>query len=372
MRRIRWLPLCIAAVIVTAACAPSTQMAPAPKSSSLTCPRGQDAPTFSPSSTSSRNLELVNLKGSRKYVVRDLTDILNVSNVSTLDDKGSGWRFASSSELSYFDDQGIVRMPFGGAPKTAVACAHVWALAWSPDATSAAYVTSTDGAGNSELHIVSGGQNRLVETMTGNPLTDCNGYDCAERISVDLSYSPDGASVSYVQSWGGPVFRLWKADGTQAKSLDGTGKGPGQATFPSMSVWSGTRLYWRDDKGIEVWQNGQQTLLLPGVAWIHPHASPGAALITYMTRDPSTGQPDVYVFDTNTGKITQIAKFRSEPRFLNSHLIWYREERPCVPADTLPCPDAKMIPSGKTDIYDLQDKTEIESLVQAVFDVWPH
>lgn len=359
-------------VLALVACSQTPSKSQPSGSSSLSCPQPQHAPSFLPSPASSRNLELVNLKGSPKYVVRDITDILNVTTVSTLDNAGSGWRFASSSELSYFDDQRIVRMPLRGSPKTAVACSPLWALAWSPDGTAAAYVTSTDSAGNSELHIVSGGQNRLVESMSGNPVTDCIGFDCAERLSVDLSYSPDGAFVSYVQNWGGPVFRLWKADGTQVKSMDGTGKVPGQAAFPRMSAWSGSSLYWRDDRGVEVWHDGQQTLLLPGLAWISPHASPGAALITYMTRDPTTGEPDVSVLDTSTSKTTQIARFRSEPRFLNSHLIWYRDERPCVPADTSPCPDAKLIPSGKTDIYDLQDKTEIESVVQAVFDVWPH
>ena len=69
----------------------------------------------------------------------------------------------------------------------------------------------------------------------------------------------------------------------------------------------------------------------------------------------------------------EIVKSRSGPRFLNSHLIWYVEERPCVSGDSYPCgPESTTIETGKTYIYDLQDNTETESVIAAVFDVWPH
>lgn len=361
----------LAAGVLAGACSQTSATKPPTASSAITCPQAQRAPTFAPAIPTSRSLELVRLKGSDAYVVRDLTDILNVSTVATLPNAGSAWRFASPAELSYFDGSTIVRMPLAGSPRTGVACTHAFALAWNPNGTAAAYVTGADAAGKSELHLIGQGQNRLADSMSGNPLTDCVAFDCAERISVDLSYSPDGAYISYVQSWGGPVFRLWTADGRLVKSIDGPSRGATQSTLPGMAVWSQGFLFWRDASGVERWYNGRVDLIMPGVAWITPRASPGASLVVYATRDGARVS-HVWLLNAATGEVRKLADWRSRPAFLNSHLIWYQEERPCVAADAAPCPASVAIPSGRTYIYDLQDGTESESVVQGVFDVWPH
>jgi hypothetical protein len=76
--------------------------------------------------------------------------------------------------------------------------------------------------------------------------------------------------------------------------------------------------------------------------------------------------------DTTSGKARELKSSRSEPAFLNAHLIWYREERPCRSGDGWPCGVESTVASGKTFIYDLQDNTETESVIDYVFDVWPH
>jgi hypothetical protein len=196
------------------------------------------------------------------------------------------------------------------------------------------------------------------------PTHGCPYRDCADQADIRLLIAPNGAYVSFVQNYRGPALHIWSPDGKQLKSID--------TENATMSVWSGNTLYFRDDSGVEIWRNGAQSLLLAGVAWIRPKASPAGGQIVYATRDGS-GAAHVAVLDTFSGKTREIAKWRSEPAFLSSHLIWYQEERPCVPADLPPCGgNVKTIETGTTYIYDLQDGTETESRITAVYDVWPH
>lgn len=97
----------------------------------------------------------------------------------------------------------------------------------------------------------------------------------------------------------------------------------------------------------------------------------GGGQVVYAVKDQS-GKPNVFILDTRSGSTRIVAKMRSEPTFLNTHLVWYKEERPCVSGDTYPCGGVATIETGKTYIYDLQDNTETESKIAAVFDVWPH
>jgi hypothetical protein len=300
--------------------------------------------------------------------VRDITVIVDPVTVSRLDRVGNFAQFVSANDLSAADEKSVVRMPLAGSPRTVVACASAFALGWSSDGTAAAYVTRADNSGGSELHLVTGGQNRVLSSLTGNVITGCESGPCLENVFVRLSFSPGGNYISYVQTWGGPVFRLWSSDGRLVKSIDSP---QGQsATTPSMAVWSGKALYWRDAKGVEMWRVDAEALVLPDVAWIAPSASPGGGLIAYTARD--AGLPTVYILDTASGQSRVLVKSRSGATFLNSHLIWYREERGCVAGDVYPCGDRPTIPSGKTYIYDLDDKTETESIIAAVYDVWPH
>jgi Tol biopolymer transport system component len=317
---------------------------------------------------STRNLALVSFRGTQQLAVRDITVIVDPVTVSRLDRVGNFAQFVSANDLSAADEKTIVRMPLSGSPRNVVACASAFAVAWNPDGTAAAYITQTDSSGGSELHLVTGGSNRVLSSLSGNVITGCESAACTEKVFVRLSFSPSGNYISYVQTWGGPVFRLWASDGRLIKSIDSPQAM--SATTPSMAVWSGNALYWRDAKGVEMWRLDNETLVLPDVAWIAPSASPGGKQIVYTARD--AGLPTVYILDTASGQSRVLVKSRSGATFLNSHLIWYREERGCVAGDVYPCGDRPTIPSGKTYIYDLDDKTETESIIAAVYDVWPH
>jgi hypothetical protein len=332
------------------------------------CSAVRPAPQFRTSAPSNRNLEIVWLKASQKFVVRDITDILRPTTVNTFENLGP-LQFVSASELSTVGGD-LVRMPLSGSPRTTVAspCNGMFGIAWSPDGTGAAYVTDLSNYSASELHLISGGQNRVASSMPRVPITGCVA-PCADIVDLRLLYSPNGAYVSFASYWGPPLIRIWTSDGKLVGSIDADNSGVGSG--PTMSVWSGNSLLFRDNQGIHVWRDGAQSLLLPGVAWIRPKASPAGGQVVYAAKD-QTGKPNVFILDTSSGSVRMVAKVRSEPAFLNSHLIWYKEERPCASGDVYPCGAVATVETGKTYIYDLQDNTETESVIAAVWDVWPH
>jgi hypothetical protein len=312
---------------------------------------------------SNRCLALVTLRGSSSIVVRDITDIAHPTTVSTL---GTIYepQFVNATELSFLTVGAFVHSPLAGYPKTQVAKLNAGAtFAWSPDGQTAAYVTGAPPGGG-QFHLVSGGHDRLVSPMPPFYPAGCETQTGCERLNTRLLYSPNGAYISLVNSWPGPAFRVWSSVGKVLKSMD-TG-------FTTWSVWSGNGLYFRDDKGVEIWRDGAVSLLLPGVAWIRPSSSAGGGQIVYMVRDRS-GTAHIDLLDTTDGRVRELKSSRSYPAFLTSRFIWYEGERPCASGDRYPCgTDGKTIANGKTYIYDLQDGTETESRITGVFDAWPH
>ena len=196
----------------------------------------------------------------------------------------------------------------------------------------------------------------------------CHCGNGSEDYSLDEDFSPDGQSVSLVDSLG-------VGTNLQVRRLDGTLVGAeirGDATFPNSvthGVWSGTDLFYRDSQGVERWHDGTAKSFLPGVAWIHPRASPAGGQIVYAARG-SDGQARISVANTATGQSRQLSsRAATWPIFLTPRYIWYRGERPCGPSDAI-CIKAAF--TGKTYVYDLQTGAEWESIITDVADVWPH
>jgi len=213
-----------------------------------------------------------------------------------------------------------------------------------------------------QLHLVTGGKDRIVSTMPGLPsVFGCESQGCADGWDFHLSYSPDGRFITWAQSVT-DVFRMWTAAGVDVTP---------STQFVNMSVWSGASLYFDDSKDVKVWRNGVVSTFLPGVVWIRPKASPGGGQIVYETRDAS-GVSRTYMVDTTTSRVRQLGGvYRAEPAFLTNRFIWYEGERFCSPNEC-PIGPAAAIPTGHTYIYDLQAGTESESIITSVADVWPH
>jgi hypothetical protein len=190
------------------------------------------------------------------------------------------------------------------------------------------------------------------------------GCSLSNWLDSKLSYSPDGTVISLVvNTFSGSYFRIWSSAGKLLKSSDGQGA--------TMSTWSGQGLYFRDAKGVEVWQHGVVSSFLPGVAWVKPKGSPDGTQIVFTVRD-SSGWGHIRVVDTATKQVRELKSARTDAVFLTSRFIWYEGERACVAADVCGAQPPTHPLNDKTYIYDLETGTETESVITQVYDVWPH
>ena len=354
-----WLRLIAVTALMAAACGSSNT----PATGRATSPSPTNLPS-SPSPTSTRSLAVVTLRGSSAYVVRDLTDINHPKTVSTF---GAGIApiFVNATEISYAVDSNLFRAPLAGSPKTLVTSQGA-AGTWSPDGSAVVYTIYTSPE-KGTVHQRNAGQDQVLGSVPGGGGGGCEsvaGCAIANLLDFRLLYSPDGTHISLVTTgFSGSSFRVWSSSGTLLKSSDAYG--------PTMSVWSGASLYFRDLKGVEVWRDGVVSPLLPGVLWIKPQGSPAGGQIVYTARD-SGGWGHIYVVETTTRQVREIKSHRSNAVFLTSRYIWYQGERACVAADACGATPPWHPGSGKTYIYDLQDGTETESVITSVSDVWPH
>lgn len=329
------------------------------------CSQPQRVPEFSASTASNRNLALVSLGQSDEFVVRDVTNIdhpFTASSLGSLVDYGAV--FVNANELSdAIGDVGLFRMPLDGSARHVVTPCGAKPLAWSPDGTQAAYVAGTADPKVEALHLVTAGLDRVVDSMPAQDFgvgCEASGPGCADNWEISLLFSPDGAFISFMQQLPVSVFRIWTRDGVQVKALDGT--------TATMQVWSGNTLYWRDDKGVEAWRNGIQSLVLPGVQWVRPHASSAGGQIVFEVRDAKDATAHVRLLKVATGSAQEVAASRSEPAFLTARYLWYLGEDPCS------APDPCVGPTKVTAYYirDLQTGTEYLSVIKQIWDVWPH
>ncbi len=321
-------------------------------------------PAFNPCPPpSNRCLAVVGLRGTNPWVVRDVTSITHAKTVSTF--MTSPPEFVSGTELAYAGEGGLFRMPLSGSPQTLVSKSgqSVGLFAWSPTGSTVAYLVHTSSG--AALHLLSAGHDRAVAGSIPNvPATGCESEFCGETWDLRLSYSPDGAYISLVESIANAnAFRLWSSDGRLLISSDSWSR--------SMSIWSGHALYFPGAKGgIDMWRDGITSSFLPGVNWIRPNASSAGGQIVYETKD-AQGWAHTFVVDTATRTVRELKKARSGPAFLTSRYIFYSGQRACVKSDY--CPSGwTVVRSGKTYIYDLNTGTETDSVITQVFDVWPH
>lgn len=243
-------------------------------------------------------------------------------------------------------------------------------FAWSPDGQSLGYVIEIENESQYlfEWHLVTRGIDRAIGTMPAW----CHCGNGSEDFSLDVGFSPDGQMASLVSYVG-------RGNAVQIRRLDGSLVGSeirGDKPWPSpltMGVWSGTDLLFRDSQGVERWTAGSVKPFLPGVAWLHPKASPSGNNIVYAARG-GDGVAHVYSVDVSNGQTKQLSSRQANsPFYLSSRYVWYQEERLCsIPAGDQCYFNIKSVPTGKTYIYDLQTGTESESLITDLADVWPH
>jgi hypothetical protein len=293
-------------------------------------------------------------------VVRDIT---NISQAKTLTGLGFQPRFVSGSEVAYVEAFVLFRVPIYGASRTAVGINQaVLAFAWSPNGSSVVYVTYSNQY-NAEVHLFRGGRDQLLGTAPGLPSlavsVPCVTQTCVDMTDYPITYSPDGSLIMW-NDYSGSTFRIWTADGVDVTPALGK---------PLMPVFAGSSLFFQDSNGIEVFRNGAVSPFLPGVKWIRPKDSPLGGQIVYESRD-GTGVAHSYVVDTTTAAVRELGSGRAEPAFLTSRYVWYQGERLCKSSESCD-PATPVKATGTTYIYDLQDRTETQSIITSVSDIWP-
>ncbi len=355
---------------------PTPSPSPTPLPTPTPCSSPSPPNSFAASAPSDRTLALVTLSGSDQIVVRDITDINHPATVATpgLVDRQQ-LTFVSATEIAAMNGTGVVRMPLSGSPQVqavAICPGGAEAYGWSRDGQSLTYLagiedtTAQRSTLRLEWHLARGGSDRVVGTAPGWVLgVDYGGWDVYD---YRVAFSPDGSYISLVLNFVGAAdFQVRRIDGTLVSQIKSTGD---YAVDPTMGVWSGSTLYFRDSKGVEAWRDGTVTPFLPGVAWIRPKVSPAGGQITYAVRGAG-GLGHVYIVDTGTRKVIQLTKTTAvDPAFLSSRYIWYDGVQICNPPGSCAYTDIQL--TGKTYIYDLQAGTETASRIAAVYDVWPH
>ena len=321
-----------------------------------------------PCGAANRCLALVTLRAGG-VIVRDVTDIAHPTTVAQFTPPGGirDAQFVSATEISFIEDvpqeegDWVGLAPLSGTNRTVVAKSTrpIIAIAWSPDGKTLAYLTGS--ADYTELHLVTGGQDRVANTLPAI-VGGCETASCADASELRLSYSPDGHFISLVQSFGGPN-RIWSSEGKQVFTSDA-------GVAYRMSTWSGKSLYFARGDGIVAWQSGTVSPFLPGVSWLRPKGSPAGGQILFVSRDGS-GQGHVNVVATASRSVRELKQARNQAVFLTARYVWYRGERACVASDQCD-PGLPVVTTAQSYIYDLQDGTETGSVISQVFDVWPH
>jgi Tol biopolymer transport system component len=232
--------------------------------------------------------------------------------------------------------------------------------AWSPDRGFLAYVTSDANGVN--LHLLSGGGDRVVSTMGPVPGRGAN----PSEDDAYLGFSPDGAYFAFVQTFSATGDHLQirhTTDGSLAYS---------QASG-TMAVWgsTGSRLYFRAPLGsvVSLWDSsgGASQAFGQELAWIRPRADAGDDNLAFTVRD-AAGTPHVWVYGHGGRSGGQLPNLRSSPAWLNTTAAFYLEEAPCG-NNCGPGPSTQ--PDGKTFTYDVGTQVESASRISQVLGAWP-
>jgi hypothetical protein len=232
--------------------------------------------------------------------------------------------------------------------------------AWSPDRGFLAYVTSDAGAVN--VHLLSGGGDRVVSTLGPVPGRGAN----PNEDDAYFGFSPDGAYFAFVQTYSSSGDHLQirhTQDGSLAYSQP----------LGTMATWgsTGSVLYFRqpvssvislwDPSGVVTQAIGQQ------LAWIKPRADAGDDNLAFTVRD-TAGTPHVWTYGHGGRSGGQLPNVRSSPVWLNTTALFYIEEAPCG-STCGPGPSTQ--PDGKTFTYDLGQQGETASRIGQVLGTWP-
>jgi hypothetical protein len=316
---------------------------------------------------------LLIMQGSTTPVLADVTDARNPRAICTMTGPGTQ-QLVTQTTISWSATQGMPGTPgnslvalldlFTGTSSVVATWSGGGFMdglhAWSPDRSLLAYVTSDSNGVN--LHLLSGGGDRVVSTMGAVPGRGVNPVED----DTYLGFSPDGAYFAFVQTFTATGDHL-----QIRKTIDGSVVySQSQGT---MATWgsSGARLYFRKpaETVITLWDSsgGVSQAFGQRMAWIRPKAATGDDNFAFTVRD-TTGTPHAWVYGHGGRSGGQLPNIRSSPVWLNKDTAFYFEEAPCSP-NCGPGPATQ--PNGKTFTYDVIRQAEDSSRISQVLGAWP-
>jgi hypothetical protein len=357
---------------------PSPSPTPSPSPSPLASPSPITVPAWAgmhatcPGSPATAEA-LVLMQGGTSPVLADVSDARNPRSICTITGSWSP-QLVTQTMISWSATQGgpgtlgdslVAVLDLYTGTSTVVA---TWSgggymdglHAWSPDRGFLVYVTSNATGVN--LHLLSGGGDRVVSTMASVPGRGAN----PNEDDSYLGFSPDGAYFALVQTYtasGDHLQVRHTTDGSLAYS---------QASG-TMATWgsSGSRLYFRAPLSnvVSLWDSsgGVSQAFGQQLPWIRPRADTGDDNLAFTVRDVA-GTPHVWIYGHGGRSGGQLPNLRSSPAWLNTTAAFYLEEAAC--GNTCgPGPSTQ--PDGKTFTYDVVTQVETPSRVSQVFGSWP-
>jgi hypothetical protein len=220
----------------------------------------------------------------------------------------------------------------GSQPTTvATVQGNVMDVAWSPDASSFAYLTYATAA-----NLGSGAGNQLwlkignAAPKPVSPLIPLFGRDGSVSDQTIVRFSPDGKYLLMVDTFvsgAAPAlpklaeFQVLSAhDGSlvwvppSALGASGNKIGP----FITMAAWSQTsdRLYYRDLAGVHTWDPPTTVgMMAAGLVWYSPSMSPDGSSLAYAAN--LTTQPRLEIRNLANGSIRVLAGLKGDPLLLS-------------------------------------------------------
>jgi Tol biopolymer transport system component len=313
------------------------------------------------------------MQGSSTQVVADVTDAKNPRTICTI--SGGSWlpQFATQSVVSWYATQGspgatgaslIAALDLFGGTSTIAASWQGGSFmdglhAWSPDRGFLAYVTSDPSSVN--LHLLSGGGDRVVATMGAVPGRGNN----PNEDDYYLAFSPDGAYFALAQTYTGSGDQL-----QVRRTLDGSPIFT--LSKATMATWgsTGSRLYYRvpNSGSVQSWDpTAGVSQALSQQTWIRPRVAAGDDNIAFTVRD-SAGKPSVWLYGHGGRSGGQLPGVRSSPAWMNSSAFFYVEEAACSPNCGI---GPAWQPDGKTFTVDTALNAETASKIAQVYSSWP-
>jgi Tol biopolymer transport system component len=316
---------------------------------------------------------LLVMQGSTTTILADVTDPRNPRTICTITGSWSP-QLVTQTMISWSATQGSPSTPgdsvvavldlFTGTSTVAASWTGGGFMdglhAWSPDRGFLTYVTSNASAVN--LHLLSGGGDRVVSTLGAVPGRGAN----PSEDDAYLGFSPDGGYFAFVQTFtssGDHLQIRHTTDGSVAYSQ----------ALGTMATWgsTGSRLYFRAPIGtvVSLWDSsgGASQAFGQPLAWIRPRADAGDDNLAFTVRD-SAGTPHVWVYGHGGRSGGELPNVRSAPVWLNSTAVFYVEEAPCGSA----CgPGPATQPDGKTFTYDVGLQAETASRISQALGAWP-